>query len=86
MDLLHLRDLLLFKFLVLEELLTLLQNILPHRHCLFEVLVAVLKDLFEGLLVHSDHFLLIIEHFAGLIRLCRHPVRLSLHLLVLHGG
>lgn len=67
LDLLHLRKLLLFEFLVFKQLLALFQNVLSHRHRLFKVLVAVLEDLLKSLLVHSDHFLLVFKHFARLI-------------------
>ena len=85
-ELVHLGHLSLFHLFILKELFTLLENVLPHGHSLFKVLIPVLQDLLESLLVHSDHLLLIFEHFTGLRLLLTHPVRLSLHLLIGERG
>ena len=46
LQLVHLCELLLFHLFMLEELFTLLEDVFPHLHCLLEVLIPVLENLF----------------------------------------
>jgi len=69
--LLHFSHLLLLE---VEDLLPLLHDFLAHLHRLLKVLVAVLQDLLQGLLVHADHLLLVLEHLACLALLLGCPV------------
>jgi len=67
--LIHFKELLLFKLLVLKELFALLKNVLSHLHCLFEVLITILQNLLKSLLIHAYHFLLLFKHLRGHLRL-----------------
>ena len=80
LQLFDLFNLLLLHLLHFQELLSFLENVLPHVHGLLEVLVPVFEDLLQGLLVEAYHLLLVFKHLGCLVLLLDHPFLLGCHL------